>query len=199
MQGSAASETIVSPRGRRGGSGLRLLLAVFVACLCLPAAAVSPDNLEYKVKAGYLFNFAKFVEWPPHTHASAQSPFVIGVLGEREPVGAIEEVLRAKSVFGRPLEIRPMDDLQARAGCHILFVLRSSKISAGEAVAAIGKDPVLLVGETESFAESGGMIEFVRQDDQFRLLLNLETVNSAGLKASAKLASVAKNVRSKRK
>lgn len=184
--------------GAAPGWGARLLLALLVLTAPLECAAEGSEALEYKVKAGYLANFAKFVEWPPRSYASGESPFVIGVMGESGPVQVIQEVLRAKTVFGRALEVRGIEELGRSEGCHILFVTRSAKVTAEEALGAIRGAPILLVGETESFAEAGGMIGFVRQDEQFRLLLNLETVSAAGLKASAKLSSVAKAVRTKR-
>jgi hypothetical protein len=195
---SPAKAVDAAARFQSGGAVLARFVVVALL-LWVTVRAAEDNSLEYKVKAGYLFNFAKYVDWPPRAHATAESPFVIGVLGGQGPRSVIEEVLRGKTVFGRPLEVRLLERLEDHAGCHILFVTRDSKITAEQASSAAGTAPVLLVGETESFAESGGMIGFVRQDEQFRVVLNLESVNASGLKASAKLATVAKRVRSKAK
>ena len=158
----------------------------------LDRAADSPVALEYKVKAGYLFNFGKFVEWPAASLPASNSVLVIGVLDGSEAFPIIQELLQDKSVNGHPVQVRAVSAVSSETGCHILFVTRSAGRSPGELIVALGGSATLLVGETGGFAEKGGMIGFVREQESFRLTLNLEAAEKAGLKVSSKLARVAR-------
>ncbi|MFM1770276.1 MAG: hypothetical protein RJA22_2805 [Verrucomicrobiota bacterium] len=181
-------------------AALALVVAVLSVALPLPAAE-SPVALEYKVKAGYLYNFAKYVEWPDTPARSGDNPsptpLVIGVLGGQEVLPILQQVLHGKTVEGRPLLLKAVTKLNAEPGCHILFVHRSAGQAPAQIRQSLGQAPVLLVGETEGFAEEGGMIGFVREDESFRIRLNLEASNQAGLKVSAKLSSIARLVKTR--
>lgn len=168
------------------------------AWLLPPATAAADDapaTLEYKVKAGYLFNFAKFVEWPATMLTDSNSPIVIGVMDGAEALPVIQQVLADKSVNGHPLQVKAVSAATPETGCHILLVTRVAGKSPEELRAALGRSATLLVGETERFAEKGGMIGLVREAESIRLTLNLEAAAGAGLKISSKLASVAKVVK----
>lgn len=161
-------------------------------------AADSPAALEYKVKAGYLFNFAKYVEWPTNSLPATNSPIIIGVMDTTGAMPVIQQVLTNKTVNDRPIIVKTITTPGAAAGCHILFVSRTAKISPAEVRAALGPVAMLIVGETDLFAEQGGMIGFVRDEDTLRVTLNLESVTNTNLKVSAKLASVARLVKTQR-
>lgn len=171
-----------------------LVLAASVGWLPSHADAEGPTALEYKVKTGYLFNFANYVEWPSAALPRPDSPFVIGVLDGTEAVPILQSLLQGKSVNGHPVQVRAVA-ADRIAGLHILFVTRTSGVSPEKIGAALRGASTLLVGETDRFAESGGMVGFVREGDNIRFQLNLERLTGAGLKASAKLASVARLVR----
>lgn len=179
--------------------------AVLPALLALagwlpPRAAAAGEEmaLEYKVKTGYLFNFANFVEWPAAALPGPGSPFVIGVLDGGEALPVLQALLAGKTVNGHPVQVRALSAERIGRGLHIVFVTRSAGVSPAEIEAALGGAATLLVGETERFAERGGMVGFVREGDNIRFQLNLERVAQAGLKASAKLASVARLVTTRR-
>ena len=161
-------------------------------------AADSPAALEYKVKAGYLFNFARFVEWPATALPAPDCPFVIGVLDAGEALPVLQSVLEGKKVDGHPVQVKAVAADSLGKGTHILFVTRAAGKTPDELRTALGGAATLLVGETEQFAERGGAMGFSREEETIRLSLNLERAMEAGLKVSAKLASVAKLVKSKR-
>lgn len=172
-----------------------LVLAVCAGWLPLRAAAAGDElPLEYKVKTGYLFNFANFIEWPAAVLPAADSPFVIGVLDGGEALPVLQALLEGKTVKGHPVQVRALSADRIGGGLHVVFVTRAAGVSPAEIEAALGGSATLLVGETERFAERGGMIGFVREGDHIRFQLNLARVAEAGLKASAKLASVARLV-----
>ena len=165
----------------------------------LRAAAAEPGTeLEYKVKAGYLFNFARFITWPAKAFASTNSPFVIGVLDAGEASPVLRSLLDGKKVNGRPVEVRSVFAEAIGTNLHLLLITRAAGRTPDELRKFTGSAPILMVGETDQFAERGGMIGFVREDEAIRFTLNLERATEAGLKVSAKLSTVGKVVKTKR-
>jgi YfiR/HmsC-like len=189
----------------RGGGLTRrawvsLVLGALLSLL-VPATGQGAESaaLEYKVKAGYLFNFAKFIEWPASALPAADSPFIIAVLDAGEAVPVLEPLFAGKNVNGHPVQVKAVSAASLPKDAHILLVTRAAGKTPEEIREALGDGPTLLVGETEQFAERGGTIAFVREEESVRLTLCLEHAASAGLKVSAKLSNVAKPVKSKRK
>ena len=184
---------------RRGWLAMLALALTALLASALLSAVEPVVELEYKVKAGYLFNFARFVEWPGEAIPTATSPIIIGVLAGNEVLPIIQQVLEGKTVNDHPLVVKSIKAARPDSGCHILFVSRTVSQSPSEVHEALGSSSAtLLVGETDNFAEKGGMIGFVREDETFRLRLNLEAATRAGLKVSAKMSSVAQVVKTKR-
>ncbi len=181
---------------RLRAAGLALALAAGLAAA--PPGASDGPALEYKVKAGYLFNFAKFIEWPTEAAKPPERPFVVGVIDDGEALPILRSLLEGKQVNGRPVAVRALAIGDLDSDVQILLVTRASGKTPEEVRAALGDARTLLVGETDLFAERGGMVGFVREDDAIRLTLNLERTAEAGLKVSAKLASVARVVRAQR-
>jgi len=183
------------------GSGLcSLLLPVLGALICvvvLPAEGRAQDATvsEYQVKAAYLYNFAKFVEWPAESFSSASSPFQICIFGA-DPFGeALRNLTRGKQVNGRSFEILDGVTAAAQAGsCHILFVSTSATRQFQAILQTLQGRSVLIVGESEGFVQRGGMINFVLEGGRVQFEVNRKTAEQAGLKISAKLLSVAKQV-----
>ena len=169
-----------------------------------PVARAQPIDpaVEYRIKAAYLFNFTKFVDWPPTAYAAAGSPFVIGVV---DPVGTtaaiVASTLQGKTTpDGRTIEVRRFLSLTAEiATCQQLFITRASGIDPISASTALANAPVLLVGETEGFAEQGGVIGFVLSGDSVHCDVNLAGAQRAGVKLSGRLGSVARLVRETRR
>ena len=173
---------------------LALCLLIISVPQPLPAADAAL-TLEYRIKAGYLYNLAKFVEWPNPPSSPERSPIRIGVVGGAEILPILQQVLQGKLLEERPIELTPVAKPAADTGCHILFIHHSFGQSPVQIWQALSNAPVLLVGESEQFAEQGGMIGFVRESNSFRIHLNLETASRAHLKVSAKLSSVARMVK----
>ena len=151
-------------------------------------------SLEYEVKAAFLFNFTKFVEWPPKVFPDANAPFIIGVLGE-DPFGdALEKTLSGQVVKGRRVEIRRSRRPEELQNCHILFISQSE----GEAIAGIldslkGKS-ILTISDAEAFAGSGGIIGFIKQENKIRFEINTEAAAKAHLEISSKLLALSRIV-----
>lgn len=158
------------------------------------SADETPAQLEYKVKAGYLFNFAKFIQWPDGALATSETPFVIGVLDDADVALVIRTVLDSKNVDRHPVQVRNVTTDEAAKACHLLFVPRAAGKTPEEVCRSLGSAPVLLVGETERFAERGGLLGFVREDERIRFQLHLDRATAAGFKVSSKLSNVARLV-----
>ena len=162
---------------------------VLLAILLSTATAQSAS--EYQVKAAFLFNFAKFVEWPVDAFTSADAPLQICVLGQ-DPFGHEFEAIENKRVSGRRLEVvHPSGVPQAKA-CQIIFVASSEKQRVREILRSLRAASVLTVGDTLDFAKKGGMINFVLEEDRVRFEINVKASERAHLKLSARLLTVAK-------
>ena len=150
---------------------------------------------EYEVKAAFLYNFAKFVEWPDAFFAGESKPLVVGILGE-DPFGnALPSVVEHETVKGHSVEVRHYHGLDEVVGCHVLFISRSETNRLKEVLRALDGRPMLTVGEADDFLSHGGMIRFVLVDKSVRFDINTQAVTQAGLKISSKLLAVARSIR----
>ena len=155
----------------------------------------SSDSSEYLIKAGFIFNFAKFVEWPQTTFAQPDSPIVIGILGT-DPFGAIiDQIVQDKKIGGRGFVVKRLkwgSDVKDLRDCKILFVSASEKAHMDELLQMVKGLPVLTVGETPGFAERGGVIRFVLEDNRVRFEVNVEAAHQAELTISSRLLTLAR-------
>lgn len=161
------------------------------------ARAYASDDLridEYRIKATFLYNFAKFVEWPPQAFKSPSDPIVIGVLGKNPFGDALAEAVAGKTLGGRGFQVRQVADAQQAAGCQILFVSSSERKRLVPLFAVIGNSTVLTVGETDNFAAEGGIINFKIEAGSVRVQINLEAARRQQLRISSKLLSLAEIV-----
>jgi hypothetical protein len=177
-------------------SSLRRVLWVLGAVvLCLSGvSAQSPTADEYQVKATFLYNFAKFVEWRPSSFPDASAPLRICVFGQ-DPFGQeLRDITSEKTVNGRRLQVDQVVDLQLARTCHILFIASSEKAQLKRIFENLRGTDVLTVGDTKGFAELGGIINFVLENDRVHFEVNRKAAEQAGLQISSKLLSVAKRV-----
>src|SRR5260370_898957 len=153
-------------------------------------ASDSSDSSHYLIKAGYLFNFATFVEWPAASFAQPDSPIVIGILGT-DPFGnLIDRIVENKKIGARGLVVKRLKwsaDLKDLKECKILFVGASEKAHLDDLVQIVKNLPILTVGETPGFAERGGVIRFVLEDNRVRFEINVEAAHQADLTISSRL------------
>lgn len=157
-----------------------------------PTGAQDPQ-LEYQVKAAFLFNFAKFVEWPPPVDA-VNEPFTICLLGD--PFGPIlDNTVRNENLDGRPLAIRRLTSADDPRQCQILFFRASETDDAPDILRTLDNAPVLTVGENANFIAVGGMIRFVQTGRRIRFEINPDAAERASLKISSRLLRVADIVR----
>jgi len=148
-------------------------------------------NVEYRIKAAYIFNFAKFVTWPSVAFAAPEAPIVIGILG-KDPFGAeLDQTVAGKAIEKRQLVVKRLTEADSWEGCHILFVASSERRRLPQILEKLGTASVLTVGEAEGFTEGGGMVQFVQHENNIRFEINLAAAEAARLKISSKLLQVA--------
>jgi len=180
----------------------RLLRAVGVAGLILLLGAnrgIGEDAsfTEYQVKALFLLNFAKYVDWPSETFPDPDSPIIIGILG-KDPFGdKLEHAVRGKAVNGHAFLIKHLASSNDLKDCQILFISDSEAGKLDEILSKSKTLPILTVGEDKTFWEDGGIIDLVLKDDRVRLRIDLKAADQAGLKVSSKLLAVADEVKGK--
>lgn len=157
-----------------------MIRAIAIVLLAAHCASLAGEALEYQVKAAFLFNFLKFVEWPAKAGAT---PWVIGVLGSDPFAEMLDETVRGKLVKGRPVEVRRYAKAADVKDCQILFIARGDHERAG-----IPMQPGLLtVGETPEFLKSGGAISFYLENNRVHFRIQPSAAIAAGLRVSAQL------------
>ncbi|HEV8538618.1 MAG TPA: YfiR family protein [Bacteroidota bacterium] len=184
-------------RGRVGGRHIICLLAL-AGFTTLIGFAQSRPPTEYQIKAVFLFNFTRFIEWPANWGRENQ-PICIGILGE-DPFGStLDNTIKGKTINGRGLTIKRSREFQDLRGCQILFVSSSEKRDLPKIFERLGNASMLTVGETNNFATSGGMINFVLEDEKVHFEINVDAAERAGLRVSSQLLKLAHLVSDKEK
>ena len=175
----------------------RRLAALFLAT-GLTADAPLPGQPkaagEYEIKAAFLYNFARYVEWPPGRLPAAGEAFVITVLGE-DPFGdALDAIIRERTIHDRRLTVRRVARVEDVGESQILFISRSEAEALPRILQRLDAAPILTVGETAQFAERGGMIRFRREGERIAFDINVASTERAGLRVSSQLLKLARIV-----
>ena len=180
----------------------RRIPAILVAFACVTLAPGAVDaqietKSEYRVKAWYLANFSKFVEWPEKAFRSPDAPFVIGVVGGYFLGPSLFQAIAKQTARGRKIEVRwemgKKTDEELRE-CQILFISGQDRKRLAQILGALQGASVLVVGEADGFLQAGGMINFVLENDKVRFEINSDAAARAGLKLSSQLLATARNI-----
>jgi len=155
------------------------------------ASAAAPT--EYQLKAAFLFNFAKFVEWPPAAFRTGQSPITICVFGEDRFGRDLDEIVKGQTIGGRSVAVRRITQAPRADVCQLLFVGSTERNQVQQLFQAVATQPILTVSEEESL-RSDGIIHLLLEDNRVRFTVNLESAERAGIKISSKLLKLAKRV-----
>lgn len=158
------------------------------------ARAEGPPAPEYAVKAAFLYNFAKFVEWPADAFRGPRDPMTLCVLGEDPLAGEIEQTVGGKTAMGRQIAVRRLAKLAGLDECRILFVSASEEPRLDQVLAAVAGRAVLTVGEEEGFLRAGGIISFVVRQNRVRFQIDRAAAARAGLTISSRLLELAETV-----
>jgi hypothetical protein len=183
------SETTCRPQ--RVASCALSVLFFLTATARLPANSTAE---EYSVKAAFLFHFAQFVEWPEETFKEADTPLTYCTIGDDPFQGSLDAALGGKAIGARSFRVLHFKQPQEIQGCQVLFVGSGEKRRLPEILARVRTNSVLTVGESEHFAQEGGMIGFVLEENKIRFEINLAAAQKGKLKISSRLLALAKNV-----
>ncbi len=193
-------ELCIQQRHRRANATSWRLVAVLGAFLAVSLSSASagqqtPRMEEYELKAIFISNFLKYVEWPETAFEDADSPIVVGIQGS-DPFGsALEELVdRLQPIVGRRVVTAPIDSGHPIGTVHVLFVPESERKDVKKMLGGFCGRPVLTVGEQRGFAEDGGVINFVTDRKRIRFEVNLRCAEAGGLSLSAQLLKLARRV-----
>jgi len=191
-----------------------LALALLVVPIVPKARAEAAPNKEQQINAAFIYNFIKFVDWPEEKIADSNEPIIIGIIGSKDFVKAVEPLIR-KKIKNRNISIKYFEDyeklkksqddddrqwnqkMEALKTCHVLMfcICDSVRIKdLSQIIKALKGSPVLTVGETAGFLESGGIINFLMEDKKVRFEINITGAKKSKLKISSKLLRLAKRV-----
>jgi hypothetical protein len=167
-------------------AGMSVLAAALAGQGAVPAPE-SPD-VETRIKAAFVYNFARFVEWPAR---SVPGPVRIGILGHGDLGGPVETVIRGKLANGRMIEVAYLNTVADADCCEILLIERSESKHVREIVQALAGKPILTVSDGESSFRDGVMIVFQIVEESVRFQINQDAAERAGLRMSSQLLKVA--------
>jgi len=166
---------------------------IFFLGLAVVARGQSAD--EYQVKAAFLYNLAKFVEWPPESFKTSTDPMTVCILGSSPITDALEVAVKGKALSGRSFAIQQISDLRQTGNCKILFVSASEQKRLHSILLEIKGDGVLTVGEVDTFIEEGGIVNFKLVEGTVRLQINVSIATQRHLQISSRLLSLAQIVK----
>jgi hypothetical protein len=200
----------------KGAGGRKLLLiAILLSLGCLLVTDVYPESKsaqyqEYEVKAAFLYNFLKFIDWPEGKMSHNGNQIIIGIIGE-DPFGPTLDIFKDKTVENRRLIVKRFEGLrqmkenaekdkqaneklESLKTCHLLFICPSERKLVREIIDLVDKSGVLTVGDTEEIIKSGGIISFAMEDNKIRFDINLTAAEKTGLKIRSQLLRLARKV-----
>jgi hypothetical protein len=192
---------------KAGGGGLRSAsrrLCIAVAICAAGAGAAAPvraqgsedeaATLERRVKAAFVYKFVGFVDWPPGAFPQADTPIVIGVMGEEAIARDIAEASMNRTVEGRRIEVRRFSPGESLEGVHILFMRQAAFERLGDSIGALQPQAMLIVTESADALDYGSVINFLLDGGKVRFDISLEAAERRGLKLSSRLITVAREV-----
>jgi hypothetical protein len=180
-----------------------VVLKPFAAVLLVLAGlgageARAAQSAEREIKAAFLYNFAKFVEWPPGAFPEPASPVTLCVLGDDALGASLETVVKGETLNDRRLVVRRLRDPQEARDCHVLFVSPAERRISQVLVSLRGAG-VLTVGDGNDFLDQGGMIRLFLEQNRVRFDINLDAAERSRLKLSSKLLRLARTVNPQRR
>ncbi len=173
-----------------------LAISITLMSASLGAPSVSPLNMEYKVKAAFMYRFLFFSEWPAFAFSSSKQNLMFCVLGRR-PAKHIFRTVEGRLIHGRELEFRwheigtPVDKLQR---CHALFINSQKNSIIKSVLVSLKSAPVLTIGETKEFIHLGGIINFVRSGDAMQFEVNKDVADDVEIKLRSQMLRIASRI-----
>jgi hypothetical protein len=168
---------------------LFLILMLYISISISPANAQKKIYGEYEVKAAFIYNFLKFIEWPEGSFSDGTINLCI--LGD-DPFGTVINPVEGDFKKDKKIVIKRYNKPTGIEGCHVLFICRSEKRHLSEILNSIKGMKVLTISDTEGFAKQGVVINFYIEEDKVRFEINKDAADKAGLKISSRLLNLAR-------
>lgn len=170
----------------------KLFLLVF---LISSATSFSQQYTEYELKAAYLFNFGKFIQWPTESFKKTNDPFIIGIYGNNPFGESLQQIIQNKTLQNRPVILININNVEEATTCHILFICKTDKLQLKQLLSDLHNKAVLTVGDNiEEFCQLGGIINFTSQHSQKRFEINNKASARVQLIISSKLLTLSRIV-----
>ena len=167
------------------------LLFFLVCCSFQNLNAQNKPAAEFQVKAAFLYNFTRFIDWPPSAFSSANAPFVIGIIGN-DPFGEyIEQLVKREYVNNHPIVVKRYNQVIEITGCHILFINIPATKKTKEILLLARNHSILTVSDDDNFTRLGGIVSFYKEHHKVRFKINISSSKTAQLEISSKLLSLA--------
>ena len=157
------------------------------------AQHLSPREYEYQLKVAFIYNFARFVEWPDDTFTSGTSSLTVCVLG-KDPFGVALDTINGKNVRNRKIEVKRLTSVSKLDACHILFISSTERERLTQVLETVKNSGVLTIGEMRHFTGAGGIVALKMRKNRIRFAVNLDAGKRAGLEISSQLLNLADSV-----
>ncbi len=178
----------------------RTFIVIIIILICYSTGIGTSNSYadqkskEYHIKAAFLLNFAKFMEWPSQVLPDSSSSLTLYILG-KDPFGEALKTIENKIVKGRKLVVKKASCVEDIKECHILFISNSEKQNMEKILSKINDLPILTVAETRNFCQTGGTINFVVLKNKVRFEINVDAARRKGLNISSKLLKLSKIIK----
>jgi hypothetical protein len=151
---------------------------------------------EYEVKAAYIYNFIKFVEWPSTSFENEYSPFIIAVYGDNPFGSIIQDAFNERTLYNRKWILKTINSVEEISGSHLLFISDTNIPELNKILAEANKHPILTVGDNiEGFCFKGGIINFSSKNSKYKFEINNTNAIKTKLVISSKLLSLSKLIK----
>lgn len=153
------------------------------------AGDVAPS--EAQVKAAFLLNFPKYIEWPAAAFPETNSPILVAILDADDVADEFANMSEGRIIGGRPVHLRRITAPEQCHGCHVLYIGSGRDWKLPNLLAKLRSSNVLTVGESDVFLAASGMINLARRERRITLEVNIDSIHAAGLQVSSKLLALA--------
>jgi hypothetical protein len=195
-----AAPGVLCRAGGRWRARLMLLMLMFGMVIAGAPSASAQDEkpIDYQVKAAFLVNFPKYVDWPASDFAKSNSAITVAVFGDDNVANEFQNMIQSGLVIsGHPVVLKRIQSEADIADCQILFIAASEQSRAAAILDKLKGSAVLTVGESANFLEQGGMVNLVPKNRKIRLQVNLTAASQAHLRISSRLLVAADFVKGK--
>ncbi|MEO8795217.1 MAG: YfiR family protein, partial [Daejeonella sp.] len=147
---------------------------------------------EYQVKAAFIYNFTRFIDWPAETNTGSAGPFIIKIWGDDQFSTYINDLVKGEKLGGRAIIVQRIDNVKEINQCNILFVSASRAADVKDLLPELNRKRILTVSDAANFARWGGIIRFFKEGNNLRLQINIDEAKASRLNISSKLLSLSK-------